>query len=113
MREFKGFLTAVYAQHLFDGAHHVIEERGDLNGDAWPDGGWVGFTMDMARYAHDIRKWMKPYLKNEHLEWPGVYEYEVVCPLGAWLGRNRGTYQDDDPEFYLEWYRLTIEFFNQ
>lgn len=104
MNTFPNFSAAVFAQHLFDGGHKTAGTVG------WADGGFVGYTMDMARYAHDIARYVTRFRDRD---WPGVYEYEVVFYLGQWLAENRNTYVENDREFKEELVRRTEDFFEQ
>lgn len=106
--------VAVQAQHLYDGACVALERAGA----AWADGGYVGLSYDLAKYAVEIDAFVQQY-EDDHpdLEYTGVFVYEVTYELGIWLAEHQRDslcgYRPNWPEFHAELTRRITEFFAQ
>lgn len=52
-------------------------------------GGYIGIVADFFEYAEWIEGHMSDYYDDQ--DFPGVFQYEVVAPLGSWLFNNPDT----------------------
>lgn len=76
-------LTAIYLAFGFEQAHREDPVPAQPVYDGWSEScqGQVGIMRQMIWYAELIEQW----LESEPRVYPGVFHYEVVEPLGAWL----------------------------
>jgi hypothetical protein len=72
--------VAITTAFLYAGAlQELRDNRKNLCLDIW--NGHTGFAESCAQYAHSIEKWLAT---REGDNYPGVYAYEIIEPLGAW-----------------------------
>jgi hypothetical protein len=108
------FLYAGALQHADKLENASLKDRG-IAIDLWDDwGGHTGFVHTCSDYAQAIESWLvQPDRADDNH--PGVYAYEVIEPLGAWLIEPTSNHPDTGAvlqEFqrrYLEWIADTDE----
>lgn len=80
-------VAAIWGAFLYEGllAHESDHHRLASVLDAWGQG-CIELVMAASQYLPEVwdqisRKW-----EAEDTDFPGVFEYEVISPLGIWLG---------------------------
>lgn len=96
-------MSAITGAFLFDG----LSSSGiDKVNEAWGQG-FLELVQELTRYAENLDKLDSAAVKSD-LNYPGVFEYEVILILGGWFGseviNNKGT-----PPTWKEWHEKAIK----
>ena len=80
-------LAAVWGAFLYEGlmAHHPDHQRTRAILDHWNEG-CIELVIAVCAYLPEVWEQISTTWNNSDEDLPGVFEYEVVSPLGEWLG---------------------------
>jgi hypothetical protein len=70
---------------------------------AWGDGGRVGLVLAMTGYAAYLMNLRDAGAKVFDQDYPGVFDYEVVCEFGRWFGDKVLESGEPDPQHCRIW----------
>ena len=80
-------LAAVWGAFLYEGlmAHHPDPQRTRAILDHWNEG-CIELVIAVCAYLPEVWEQISTTWNNSDEDLPRVFEYEVVSPLGEWLG---------------------------
>ncbi len=77
--------AATVGAFMMDGISENTEQFYRITG-AWEDGGRIGLVLSMTNYARYLMALRDAGAKVFNDDYPGVFDYEVVCQFGKWFG---------------------------
>lgn len=80
-------LAAVWGAFLYEGllAHHPHPERMHRILDTWREG-CIELVIAVCAHLPEVWEQIAMTWNETDADLPGVFEYEVISPLGEWLG---------------------------